>query len=248
MKVLGVIPSRFASTRFPGKPLIDILGKTMIQRVYEQVSKSKLLDRVIVATDDDKIFDHVKSFGGNVIMTSNSHESGTDRCNEVASAISDYDIVVNIQGDEPLIEAEQIDKVIACFESETCNIATLIKRITNPDLLHDSSKIKVVKTLQDKALYFSRHAIPFQKMDKDQWFSHFDYWQHIGIYGYRTHVLNSISKLAPSSLEKAESLEQLRWLENGFDIVVAETEHESISIDIPEDLDPVKALIKSNNN
>ena len=248
MKVLGVIPSRFASTRFPGKPLIDILGKTMIQRVYEQVSKSKLLDHVVVATDDHKIFNHVSEFGGAAILTSVEHETGTDRCHEVLSKLSGYDVVINIQGDEPLIESEQIDSLISIFKNHECEIATLVKQITNVEILHDASKVKVVKTTNDRALYFSRHPIPYQRIDKSDWQTQHAFWQHIGIYGYRSAVLNTIAKLPMSCLEKAESLEQLRWLENGFNIYIAETVHESISIDIPEDLARVEAIIRNTNN
>jgi len=248
MKVLGVIPSRFGSTRFPGKPLIDILGKTMIQRVYEQVSKSKILDQIVVATDDKRIFDHVIDFGGKVILTSKDHETGTDRCNEVASKMTGFDVIINIQGDEPLIDAKQIDRLALSFEKDDCHIATLVKQISDESILHDSSKVKVVKTSNDRALYFSRQAIPFQQLENETWSDQHRYWQHIGIYGYRASVLVSIANLPMSSLEKAESLEQLRWLENGFDIYLAETEHDSISVDIPEDLSRVEAIIRNANN
>lgn len=248
MKVLGVIPSRFGSTRFPGKPLIDILGKTMIQRVYEQVSKSKILDQIVVATDDKRIFDHVVDFGGKVILTSKEHATGTDRCNEVAGKMTGFDVIINIQGDEPLIDAKQIDRLALCFEKDDCHIATLVQQISDESILYDSSRVKVVKTLNDRALYFSRRAIPHQKLENETCSDQHRYWQHIGIYGYRTSVLEIIANLPMSILEKAESLEQLRWLENGFDIYVAETEHDSISVDIPEDLARIEAIIQNANN
>jgi 3-deoxy-manno-octulosonate cytidylyltransferase (CMP-KDO synthetase) len=248
MKVLGVIPSRFASTRFPGKPLVDIMGKSMIQRVYDQVSLAESLDDIIVATDDQRIFDHVQDFGGMVMMTSSNHHTGTDRCNEVSEKLSGFDLVINIQGDEPIIDAAQIDLVIKCFKNPKCQIATLVKPIDKIDLLHDLSKIKAVLDTNGKALYFSRQAIPFQKMDPLNWLSGHQYWQHIGIYAYRTDVLKSIAKLEPSSLELAESLEQLRWLENGFEIYTSVTQHDSISVDIPEDLTRVEQIIRSSKS
>ena len=241
MKVIGIIPARFQSTRFPGKPLQDILGKTMIQRVYEQACKSKLLSNVVVATDDNRIYDHIKSFGGNVEMTSPNHKSGTDRCNEVISILEaknqNYDIAINIQGDEPYIEPEQIDALISCFNDTKTQVATLIKQIVNNDDLFNSNCVKVVKDTSNFALYFSRSPIPYiRNAHKDNWIAENNFYKHIGIYGYRTEALKDITKLNVSSLENAESLEQLRWLENGYSVKTAITKFESIAVDTPEDL------------
>ncbi|MCF8277827.1 MAG: 3-deoxy-manno-octulosonate cytidylyltransferase [Flavobacteriales bacterium] len=236
-KIVGIIPSRYASTRFPGKPLVDIAGKSMIERVYEQASKAKLLDEVIVATDDQRIFDHVQSFGGKVMMTSSEHQSGTDRCAEVLSRLKDVDVVINIQGDEPFIEPEQIDQLAMLFSADETQIATLIKRIENEEDLISDTVIKVVKTPKNNAIYFSRTAIPYLKgVERTQWLNETAFYKHIGIYAYRAETLKTVSKLPQSDLEKKESLEQLRWLENGFQIQLAETEHESNSVDTPEDL------------
>ena len=236
--IVGIIPSRYASTRFPAKPLVGIAGKTMIQRVYEQASKANKLSKVIVATDDQRIFDHVKEFGGDVIMTSTEHQTGTDRCAEVLSTLHDVDVVINIQGDEPFIDPEQIDQVAALFEKSETQIGSLVKQIDNKEDLFSDTVVKVVKSKTDKAIYFSRAVIPFVKGVEDkEWLKQATYFKHIGIYGYRSNVLKSISKLPQTDLEKSESLEQLRWLENGFHIQLAETEHESNSVDTPEDLD-----------
>lgn len=237
IKIVGIIPSRYESTRFPAKPLVDIAGKSMIQRVYEQASKAELLSDVIVATDDARIFDHVKGFGGKVIMTSTEHQTGTDRCAEVLSNLENVDAVINIQGDEPFIEPEQIDQLAALFENPETQIATLVKRIYDAEDLFSNTVIKVVKTEDDKAIYFSRTAIPHLKgVDTNEWLHHATFYKHIGIYAYRSEVLKKLSFLPQTQLEKAESLEQLRWLENGYSIQLAETEHESNSVDTPEDL------------
>lgn len=236
-RIVGIIPSRYASTRFPAKPLVDIAGKSMIQRVFEQASKAELLSDVIVATDDERIFDHVKSFGGKVVMTSTEHQTGTDRCAEVLSTLENVDAVINIQGDEPFIEPEQIDQLAALFNNEETQIATLIKRIDDAEDLFSNTVIKVVKAADDKAIYFSRMAIPYLKgVDTKDWLQHATFYKHIGIYAYRSEVLKKLSSLPQTQLEKAESLEQLRWLENGYSIQLAETEHESNSVDTPEDL------------
>ncbi|MFC2176035.1 3-deoxy-manno-octulosonate cytidylyltransferase [Bacteroidota bacterium] len=236
-KIVGIIPSRYQSTRFPGKPLIDIAGKSMIQRVYEQASKSTALAEVIVATDDQRISDHVKSFGGQVLMTSSDHLSGTDRCAEVVSNMSGIDVVINIQGDEPFVNPEQINQLAAKFDNPKTQIATLIKRIENNADLFSDTVIKVAKAANDNALYFSRSTIPFQKgVPPVEWLSYSIFYKHIGVYAYRTETLKKVSKLAPSSLEMQEGLEQLRWMENGFEIQLTETEHESNSVDTPEDL------------
>lgn len=241
MNIIGIIPSRFASSRFPGKPLIDLAGKTMIQRVYEQASKAKQLSKVIVATDDKRIYDHVLSFGGNVIMTSESHQSGTDRCNEVLERLNEkVDAVINIQGDEPFINPEQIDLLAKCFSDKNIELATLVTTTDDPALIHNINRIKVVLDKNDIALYFSRASIPLMKgVQPGEWGAIGKYYLHIGIYGYRSDILKEITKLPVSFLEKTESLEQLRWLENGYRIKVAHTQHESYSIDSPEDVDGV---------
>ena len=237
MKILGIIPARFASTRFPGKPLIDILGKSMIQRVYEQVSKSKSITKVVVATDHPKISEHVKSFNGVVCMTKESHVSGTDRCYEVLSNESEkFDYVINIQGDEPFIHPDQIDLVASLLNGET-ELATLVKKIDDEGALFNPNIVKAVVSSDKKALYFSRSPIPHvRNTEASRWLMHHKFYKHIGMYAYRTDILKKITTLDVSLLEKAESLEQLRWLENGFKISVAETLTETIGIDTPEDL------------
>ncbi|MCB0756032.1 MAG: 3-deoxy-manno-octulosonate cytidylyltransferase [Flavobacteriales bacterium] len=247
--IVGIIPSRYASTRFPAKPLVGIEGKTMIQRVYEQASKAHKLSRVIVATDDQRIFDHVKEFGGDVMMTSPEHQTGTDRCAEVLAQLTNVDVVINIQGDEPFIDPEQIDQVAELFERAETQIGSLVKEIEDEEDLFSDTVVKVVRSKTDQAIYFSRAAIPFIKgVEKKEWMKSATYYKHIGIYGYRATVLESISKLPQTNLEKSESLEQLRWLENGYTIQLAETEHESNSVDTPEDLDRLldKMVIREN--
>lgn len=241
MKILGIIPSRFASTRFPGKPLINIDGKTMIQRVYEQAKKASSLTNVIVATDDDKIFNHVKSFGGNVMMTSSSHESGTDRCAEVLEkSDTKFDVVVNIQGDEPFIDPEQINLLSACFNDKKTDIATLVKAIKTEEELFNPNRPKVHFDANNFAIMFSRNVIPEPKnLTKEAWIKEHQFYKHIGIYGYRSDVLTQISKLPQSYLEKKEHLEQLRWLENDYAIKIAITEYEAVAIDTPEDLEKI---------
>ncbi|MFA8300588.1 MAG: 3-deoxy-manno-octulosonate cytidylyltransferase [Hyphomicrobiales bacterium] len=242
MKILGIIPARYASTRFPGKPLAMINGKTMIQRVYEQAKKCSSLENVIVATDDDAIFKHVESFGGNVVMTSESHPSGTDRIAEVVEILNNdgehYDAIINIQGDEPYIDPKQIELIAQLFEDPDVVLGTLIKQINTIEELNNSNVVKVVKDLNDFAVYFSRYSIPFcrnEKEDEEKLKSH-SYYKHIGIYGYKSDVLRQITKLNMSSLEKSESLEQLRWLENGFKIKVAITDIEGHAVDTYDDL------------
>jgi len=244
MKILGIIPARFGSTRFPGKPLVEINGKTMIQHVYERSIQCKSLSRVVVATDDERIFSHVKGFGGEVIMTSGEHRSGTDRCVETVKLLNEpYDAVINIQGDEPLINPNQLDLLSFCFNDDNCEIATLAVKVKSNDVLFDSSKIKVVLDSNHKAIYFSRHAIPFQQIAAEQWLANFDYLKHVGIYGFRADILKELGKLPPSSLESAESLEQLRWMENGYQIQVKITDFDSISVDIPSDVDRVIQIL-----
>jgi 3-deoxy-manno-octulosonate cytidylyltransferase (CMP-KDO synthetase) len=250
MKFLGIIPARYASTRFPGKPLAEIWGKPMIQRVYEQVQHA--VDAIYVATDDARIEAAVKAFGGNAVMTSENHHSGTDRCYEAYSKIGGgYDIVINIQGDEPFIQPEQIDLIKRCFlSSSDTQIATLVKAFSadcdfTKDLLNSNSP-KVVINQQMEALYFSRSVIPFIRgKEQVKWPESHTFYKHIGMYAYKADVLKEIVSLPQSPLELAESLEQLRWLENGYKIKVEITEQETIGIDTPEDMEKAKFLIKN---
>lgn len=239
MKFIGIIPARYASTRFPAKPLAMLGGKTVIQRVYEQVLG--VLDEAYVATDDERIEAAVKAFGGKVVMTSVDHKSGTDRCYEAFTKVGEgYDVVVNIQGDEPFIQPSQLEAIKACFEDENTQIATLVKPFMADDTfeaLENVNSPKVVVNKQMNALYFSRSIIPYQRnADKQDWLKGHMYYKHIGLYAYRNEVLKEITSLPQSSLEVAESLEQLRWLENGYIIKVGITSVETIGIDTPEDL------------
>lgn len=237
MNILGIIPARYASTRFPGKPLVDIAGKSMIQRVYEQAKKCSLLNDVVVATDDNRIFDHVTGFSGKAVMTSPNHQSGTDRCAEVAQKNSGFDVIINIQGDEPYIDPDQISKVISCFNDASTQIATLVKKVLTNEELYNVNSPKVVINNNTEAIYFSRSPLPhIRGQEPGTWLQYFTYFKHIGIYGYRSDILQQITKLPVSPLEMAESLEQLRWIENGYKIKVAETEIETCAIDTPEDL------------
>lgn len=241
MKVIGIIPARYASSRFPGKPLADIKGKSMIQRVYEQACKCPVLTEVIVATDHHKIADHVKSFG-QVVMTSAHHLSGTDRCREAISLInkgrySAQDVVINIQGDEPFIHPQQIELLAEVFSDKQTTIGSLYKLIENSDELFDENTVKVIVNRHNRGIYFSRFPIPFfRDMPKDQWIHHASYYKHVGMYAYRISTLESIGTLKQGMLEKAESLEQLRWIENGIDICMKETNMQHYSIDTPDDL------------
>jgi 3-deoxy-manno-octulosonate cytidylyltransferase (CMP-KDO synthetase) len=237
IKALGIIPARYDSSRFPGKPLADIAGKSMIQRVYEQSKKSNLL-RVIVATDDERIQSEVQKFGGEVVLTDKSHTSGTDRCCEALQITGeDYDVVVNVQGDEPFIQPEQINTLIGCFDTSHTQLGTLVKPATSNSEIFDPNRVKVLLNKRHEAIYFSRAALPQLKdVPRDQWVQKFSFWIHIGLYAYRPHILEEITQLKPSALEKAESLEQLRWLENGYRIRVAETQLDSDPIDHPDDL------------
>ena len=247
MKILGIIPARYASTRFPGKPLADVNGKPMIQRVYEQVKKCKAISDIIVATDDKRIEDTVKKFKGKAAMTSAKHESGTDRCYEALKKTGEkkFDAVINIQGDEPFIIPEQISKICAAFKNKNTEIATLVKKLGSLHELTNHNAVKVIVNKKKEAIYFSRTAIPYYRgEDFTEWIKMHTYYKHIGIYGYRTDILSEITKLERSPLEIAESLEQLRWIENGYKITAELTEHESISIDTPEDLQ--NALKKKN--
>ncbi len=244
MKILGIIPARFASTRFPGKPLIDIDGKTMIRRVWEQARKSAL-DEVVIATDHKEIYDHVTGFGGQARMTKESHVSGTDRCYEAMELLGKpFDYVINIQGDEPFIDPEQINLLISALDGKT-EIATLVKRITDAETLFNPNIVKVVVAATGDALYFSRATIPYlRNTPKEDWLSSHTFYKHIGMYAYRSDILQAITKLPVATLESAESLEQLRWLTHGYKIKVAETNIETIGIDTPADIE--KAL-RTNN-
>lgn len=247
MKFIGIIPARYASTRFPAKPLAILGGKPVIQRVYEQVAG--ILDEAYVATDDERIETAVKSFGGKVVMTSINHKSGTDRCYEAYTKVGHgYDIVVNIQGDEPFIRHSQLEVVKACFEDTTTQIATLVKPFIPEDgfdALENVNSPKVVVNKNMNALYFSRSIIPFQRnADKEDWLKGHTYYKHIGLYAYRADVLKEITSLSQSSLEMAESLEQLRWLENGYTIKVGVSDVETIGIDTPQDLARAEEFLK----
>jgi 3-deoxy-manno-octulosonate cytidylyltransferase (CMP-KDO synthetase) len=240
VNIIGIIPARWASTRFPGKPLIKIGDKSMIERVYNQASKA--LKHVVVATDDKRIIDEVLRFGGQVVMTGDYHKSGTDRCAEAIQIYEnqsgfDFDVAINIQGDEPFIQPAQISDIIKCFTEPDTEIATLIKKVTTSEALFNPNNPKVILNNRLEAIYFSRSTIPYiANSDKAAWLSHHTFYEHLGLYGYRKEVLKAITKLQTSSLEIAESLEQNRWLENGYKIKVAETDYENISIDTEEDL------------
>lgn len=246
MKPLIIIPARYASTRFPGKPLAIIHGKPMIQHVFERCKM--VCDHVVVATDDTRISDAVRNFGGQCIFTSPDHQSGTDRCAEAALKFSfsvDFDLVINVQGDEPFIEPEQLEQIIGCFDDPETDIATLITPIHSADILFNQNKVKVVKSASDNALYFSRQPIPFLRdIPENNWLEYSEYYLHIGMYAFRPSVLQATTKLEPSTLEKAEKLEQLRWLENGYKIKTAITQHINFGIDTPSDLEEILNLKK----
>lgn len=245
LRYVAIIPARYASTRFPGKPLVNIGGKTMIQRVYEQVKRA--VENVYVATDDQRIYDAVIAFGANVIMTSDQHRSGTDRCFEAFTKLDEwFDVVINVQGDEPFIQPEQIKTLINCFDDDETQIATLVKRIgmNDIDVLFNPNSPKVVTDNKNHALYFSRSPIPYKRgLDESKWLTEHEYYKHIGIYAYRSEVLAEIVKMQPSKLEIAESLEQLRWIENGLRVKVGYSDVESQGIDTPEDLEKIAALL-----
>ncbi|MHA4895507.1 3-deoxy-manno-octulosonate cytidylyltransferase [Pedobacter sp. PWIIR3] len=244
MRIVGIIPSRFASTRFPGKPLVKIHGKSMIRRVYEQASSAISLTDVIVATDDERIAEEVNHFGGKFVMTNSNHVSGTDRCAEVISNMSGIDAVINIQGDEPYIDPEQIDLLASCFEDQFVKLATLIKKINIPADLFNPNIPKVVVNSKMEAIYFSRQTIPYlRNLAPEEWLLNSDFYKHIGIYGYTVEALKEITKLAPSKLESVENLEQLRWIENGYHIQTRITELETIAIDTPEDLKKINEIL-----
>ena len=247
MKIIGIIPSRYASSRFPGKPLIDIEGKSMIQRVYEQASKA--LNWVYVATDDERIVENVTSFGGKVVLTSKNHKSGTDRCFEAIQKIQAmeedmrFEVVMNVQGDEPFIKPEQLRLLMSCFDDKSVQIATLAKQISLQEELFDPNVVKVIRNKELQAIYFSRSPIPYLfSENQDNWHNAFPFLKHIGIYAYKTNILRQLTLLSPSTLEIAESLEQNRWLENGYSILVETTKYDTIAIDTPEDLEKAQHL------
>ena len=245
LNILGIIPARYASSRFPGKPLIDILGKSMIQRVYEQAKKSIYLKEVVVATDDERIYKHVESFGGKVVYTKVEHPSGTDRCFEAMQQMKgNFDYVINIQGDEPFIDPTQIDLLCNVCDGNT-ELATLMIPVYSHEVLFDTGEVKITLNSNFEALYFSRMVIPYVKgKPESEWHKHHPYYRHVGMYAYRKNVLEEVTKLLPSSLELAESLEQLRWLENGFKVKCVVTTFDSHCIDTPGDIEKVIRLMK----
>ncbi|MFC2581123.1 MAG: 3-deoxy-manno-octulosonate cytidylyltransferase [Segatella oris] len=245
MKFIGLIPARYASTRFPGKPLALLAGKPVIQHVYEQAAK--VLDAVYVATDDERIYNKVTEFGGKAVMTSTKHHSGTDRIEEALEKVGgDFDVVVNIQGDEPFIAQSQIETLCHCFEDEDTQIATLGKPFECIKAVENPNSPKIVVDNRGYAMYFSRSVIPFVRgVERQEWLKKYPFLKHLGIYAYRTEVLKAITRLPQSSLELAESLEQLRWLENGYRIKVGITNVETVGIDTPEDLQRAEDFIRS---
>lgn len=252
MRFLGIIPARYASTRFPGKPLADMGGKPMIQQVYEQVQST--VHELVVATDDERIIDAVRIFGGRAVLTSNQHQSGTDRCYEAFLKIgANFDVAINIQGDEPFIQPSQIELLKSCFSEANTQIATLVKPFDSDSdfeqTLFNPNTPKVVINNQNEALYFSRSVIPYiREQEYAVWMKKHTFYKHIGLYAYRADVLKEISALPQSSLEVAESLEQLRWLQNGYKIKVAITHQETIGIDTPEDMAKAMKIFFNNNS
>lgn len=249
MKFIGIIPARYASTRFPGKPLAELCGKTMIRRVFEQAAQA--LDTVVVATDDERIYDAVESFGGRVVMTRADHRCGTERCVEAYEAITtpawratnDCDtVIINIQGDEPFVQPAQIEALIQCFDTPDTQIATLVRPFSEADSLADLENPNTPKVAWSRetgeALLFSRSVIPFMRgVERSEWLRRGSFFRHIGMYAYRADILQRITQLPPTPLEQAESLEQLRWLENGYHIRVVQTDIQTIGIDTPDDLE-----------
>ena len=250
IKYLALIPARYASTRFPAKPLADILGKPMIQHVYERAAR--LFEHCYVATDDTRIADAVTAFGGNVVMTSTEHRSGTDRCREALEKVSaetgiEFDVVVNIQGDEPYIQTEQLELIKSCFADSNTQIATLVKPFSADEDIFNPNLPKVVLNAHSEAMYFSRSPIPYlRNLTQEEWQSAHTYLKHIGLYAYKSNILKEITSLEAGELEKLESLEQLRWIENGYKIKVAKTEFESYAIDTPEDLERLLEVLRRN--
>lgn len=248
MNIIGIIPARYASTRFPAKPLAMIGDKSMIQRVYEQAQKAQQLQKVVVATDDVSIAKHVEGFGGHAVITSTLHQSGTDRCHEALQLLKEpFDYVINIQGDEPFIDPKTIDLLASMLNGKT-EIATLGTDIQDEKELFNPNVVKVVRGIDWQAMYFSRQAIPYvRNAAPHEWLQHHDYCKHIGIYAYRTDILAEITQLHQSTLETLEALEQLRWLQNGYKILVGICNHNSFGIDTPEDLQKAIELIRKKN-
>ena len=247
MRSIAIIPARYASTRFPAKPLAILGGKMVVERVYEQVKKA--IDKVVVATDDERIYDAVMSFGGEVVMTSSEHRSGTDRCAEAYEKLGyEADIVLNIQGDEPFIAPEQIETLVKCFDSEKIDIATLVKPFSAEDgidALENPNSPKVVINKAQEAIYFSRSVVPYLRgVERSEWLKNHTFYKHIGIYAFRAETLKRVTTLPQSPLEKAESLEQLRWLESGYKIGVGVTNIETVGIDTPEDLERAEQFLR----
>ena len=241
MKVLAVIPARYASTRFPGKPLALLQGTPIIQWVWERVGQAMDINDAVVATDDERILSAVESFGGRAMMTRNDHRSGTDRCGEVLKQLEKdghrYDVVINIQGDEPFVRPEQLTSLIHCFTRPQVEIATLRTPIRSQEALLSPNNVKVVTDAQQRALYFSRHALPYLRgVEPQNWLSQHTYHKHVGIYAFRSEILKKIVQLPIGELEHCESLEQLRWLEQGYTIHLCDTDMENIGIDTPDDL------------
>ncbi|HFS67718.1 MAG TPA: 3-deoxy-manno-octulosonate cytidylyltransferase [Flavobacteriia bacterium] len=244
-RVLGIIPARYGSTRLEGKPLVDICGKPMIQRVYEKAKQANI--DIVVATDDKRIYDVVKFFGGNVVMTSKNHQTGTNRCLEAFNLINDkcssaYDVIINIQGDEPLLESNQINELLTCFDDPKTEMATLVMPVKDKTEL--KSGVFVVKDINDYALYFSRAVIPFVRdVHKESWTDVSTFYKHVGMYAFTPKALQEFANLAETKLENAEKLEQLRWLENGKKIKLANTKYNSVAVDTLEDVEKVKNII-----
>lgn len=245
MKFIGIIPARYASTRFPGKPLAMLGGRTVIQRVYEQATA--ILDEAYVATDDERIFQAVEQFGGRAIMTRADHKSGTDRIEEAAEKIgTQADVIINIQGDEPFIQKSQIETLMHLFDEPSTQIGTLGKRFESIEAAMNPNSPKIVTDKRGFALYFSRSIIPYVRgKEQSEWLQHFPYLKHLGLYAYRREVLREVTLLPQSPLEIAESLEQLRWLENGYRIRVGLTNVETVGIDTPEDLQRAEEFLAS---
>ena len=251
LRFIVIIPARYASTRFPAKPLALLGGKPVIQHVYEQVSG--VVENVVVATDDERIYEAVEAFGGRVVMTSTNHKSGTDRCWEAYQKQGEeYDVVINVQGDEPFIAHSQLKAIMACFEDEATDIATLVKPFTEEDgieALENPNSPKVVLDKQSRAIYFSRSVIPYLRgVEREEWLKKHTYYKHIGMYAFRADVLRQVTSLEQSPLELAESLEQLRWLENGYKIGVGISDVETVGIDTPEDLQKAEEFLKKRNS
>lgn len=252
MQAIGIIPARYNSTRFPGKPLHLIQGVSMIERVYNRAKQANLVSHLVVATDDNRILQHVRQFGGDVIMSSENHQSGTDRCGEVLDIAEkklgkSFDVVVNIQGDEPLIDADNINLLVETFSNPNIEIATLKRQIFDKNELFSPNVVKVIADIYNKAIYFSRNPLPFvAHTSENEWLEKHEFFKHIGIYAYRADILRKITNLAASNLEKSEKLEQLRWIENGFSIYAFVTNSEVFSVDVPEDVEKIESLINNN--